>query len=44
MTEHDTTSTERGLEKFDTAIVEDRGPGVEVLQTVKREADANFGR
>lgn len=41
MTEHDTTSTERGLEKFDTAIVEDRGPGVEVLQTVKREADAD---
>jgi len=32
---------DRGLEKFDNAIVEDRGPGVEVLQTVKREADAD---
>lgn len=32
---------DRGLEKFDNAIVEDRGPGVEVLQTVMREADAD---
>jgi len=32
---------DRGLEKFDMAIVEDRGPGVEVLQTVKNEADAD---
>jgi len=41
MSEQQSGSTERGLEKFDTAIVEDRGPGVEVLQTVKREADAD---
>lgn len=32
---------DRGLEKFDNAIVEDRGAGVEVLETVKREADAD---
>jgi hypothetical protein len=41
MSEQSAPSTERGLEKFDTAIVEDRGPGIEVLQTVKREADAD---
>lgn len=35
------SAPDRGLEKFDNAIVEDRGPGIEVLQTVKTEADAD---
>lgn len=35
------SAEDRGLDKFDNAIVEDRGPGVEVLQTVKNEADAD---
>ena len=41
MSEQSTSGTDRGLEKFDNAIVEDRGPGVEVLQTVKTEAEAD---
>lgn len=32
---------DRGLEKFDNAIVEDRGAGTEVLRTVAQEADAD---
>jgi len=32
---------DRGLENFDMAIVEDRGPGEEVLTTVKHEANAD---
>lgn len=35
------TDKDRGLDAFDYAIVEDRGPGVEVLETVGQEADAD---